>query len=643
MAAPPPAEESITTPDGTYGAKTITGNNITITGTASGAPVAVVDISGLTINSGSVGGSISVTGNVIGASSTGAAAGIIQSSTITGASGSNISFISNNKITQAGGITLAANTSGTAANILYDTTTGNKDSKIITGALTLATDTSTSLINYIIKSAGSAINSGAIGVAAKALPGYVLLDNTFGGTAGVGGTPTSGFINTTTNNLVAFAIAHDGVYIDNNSPILAKGNITINGVSNHSAYRSIYYLATITSQNGDVTLNGGTTTGRAVYNYVDTSYPAKTITGNNITITGTASGAPVAVVDISGLTINSGSVGGNISVTGNVIGASSTGAAAGINQSSTITGASGSNISFISNNKITQAGGITLAANTSGTASNITYNTTAGNQNSTISNGPITLATGSLANINFSALSSGSAISINSAVSVPGTVTLDNTYGCSGSSCSPSTGYINTSLANWTNFASVSTWGVYVSANLTGNAIIINGINTTYAGVTLTANLTATNGNITINGVTTSGMGVGNKFGGIGFASLITANSGAVTINGTATTSGDGITFIDNNTISAKSITAIGQTNTGAYAVRLNVLTIVAGGTNLNVTGYVTNNAAATGIEQSGAITDNAIGSNISFITNGKINQTGAISLVANSASTAVSVNLQHY
>jgi mucin-19 len=253
--------------DGTYGAKTITGNNITITGTASGAPVAAVDISGLTINSGSVGGNISVTGNVIGASSTGAAAGIIQSSTITGASGSNISFISNNKITQAGGITLAANTSGTAANILYDTTTGNKDSKIITGTLTLATDNSTSLINYLIKSAGSTINSGAIGATTKALPGYILLDNTFGGTAGAGGTPTSGFINTTTNNLVAFAIAHDGVYIDVNSPIFAKGNITINGVSNHSSYRGIYYLAAITSWSGNVTLNGGTTTGRGVYNY----------------------------------------------------------------------------------------------------------------------------------------------------------------------------------------------------------------------------------------------------------------------------------------------------------------------------------------------------------------------------------------
>jgi mucin-19 len=81
----------------------------------------------------------------------------------------------------------------------------------------------------------------------------------------------------------------------------------------------------------------------------------------------------------------------------------------------------------------------------------------------------------------------------------------------------------------------------------------------------------------------------------------------------------------------------IGSEVGGQYAVYLNTLTIVAGGTNLNVTGTVST-GSDTGIYQTGAITNNAAGSNISFITNGKINQTGAISLVANTTSTAVSV-----
>ncbi|MBT8632244.1 hypothetical protein AOC23_09175, partial [Polynucleobacter paneuropaeus] len=101
-------------------------------------------------------------------------------------------------ISQNGTITLPANTSGTAANITYDVTTGNKSSTITTGALTVAAGTNSSAINYIVKSAGSAINPGTIGSSTVALPGYVLIDNTYGCT-GTNCTPVTGFINTTTN------------------------------------------------------------------------------------------------------------------------------------------------------------------------------------------------------------------------------------------------------------------------------------------------------------------------------------------------------------------------------------------------------------------------------------------------------------
>jgi hypothetical protein len=79
---------------------------------------------------------------------------------------------------------------------------------------------------------------------------------------------------------------------------------------------------------------------------------------NNITINGASIDAPSWVTQIAGLTINSSAVGGSIIVTGNVIG--TPGAAGGIYQIGTITGASGTNISFTSNNNISQNGAMTL-------------------------------------------------------------------------------------------------------------------------------------------------------------------------------------------------------------------------------------------------------------------------------------------
>ncbi|MBT8613738.1 hypothetical protein G6664_08750, partial [Polynucleobacter paneuropaeus] len=90
--------------------------------------------------------------------------GITQTGAITdNAVGSNITFTSNNIINQTGAIALVANTGSTAANITYDTTSGTKTSNITTGTLTIGAGTNNSGINYIVKSAGSAINPGTIG------------------------------------------------------------------------------------------------------------------------------------------------------------------------------------------------------------------------------------------------------------------------------------------------------------------------------------------------------------------------------------------------------------------------------------------------------------------------------------------------
>ncbi|MBT8586664.1 hypothetical protein G6655_09090, partial [Polynucleobacter paneuropaeus] len=147
------------------------------------------------------------------------------------AAGSNISFIANGIINQTGTIALVANTTGTAATLSYNAIAGDKTSNITTGTLTIGAGTNTSGINYIVKSAGSAINPGTIGSSTLTLPGYVLIDNTFGCT-GTGCTPASGFINTTTNNLASLATTSIGLTVNN--AIYAVGAVTENGVSSGS-------------------------------------------------------------------------------------------------------------------------------------------------------------------------------------------------------------------------------------------------------------------------------------------------------------------------------------------------------------------------------------------------------------------------
>jgi hypothetical protein len=216
----------------------------------------------MTIASG--GSNISVTAT---SGSAGANTGIYQSGTITGVSGSNISFISNNIINQTGALTLIANTSGTAANITYDTTTGTRFSTITGGTLTISASTSSAAINYIAKSAGANIDPGLIGTTAIVLPGTITLDNTFGVFSG---SLVSGVI--TASNASTTATTAIGVTI--NDAIFASGNIAVNGVTSGAGVAGISYSVGVTSTAGNVTFNGGATDGLGVYNLT-----ASTITG----------------------------------------------------------------------------------------------------------------------------------------------------------------------------------------------------------------------------------------------------------------------------------------------------------------------------------------------------------------------------
>ncbi len=447
--------------------------SISITGTSTTAST-IVSLGAMTIVAG--GSDLSATATN---TSGGANTGITQSGAITdNASGSNITFTSNNLINQTGAITMAANTSGNTATLTYDTTGGNKLSTIVSGALTL-TAGSSSDINFVMKSAGSAIDPGAIGSSSVRLPGTVTLDNTYQS----GG--STGFI--TTSNLVTYATASVGVTINN--AIYSTKLISAKGASYTS--QGVNYSAVINASAGGVELVGATYNNYGVY-----TVNASLITGDFITITGRSTMAVAGwIVQAGALTINSASTGGDIAITG---AGSSAGSDNGIFQSGAISAANGSDITFTSNNIINQVGAITLAANTSA-VSLVTYDATSGNRLSTVTTGVLTTTSGSVNAINYLVKSSGSAITV-SDVSVPGYINIDNTYGFV--SGAKSSGYFNGSNNTTSNVTGSP--GVLVSGVLTaGGALTIKGISASGWGIQNSSayTLTAGSGDITLVGV----------------------------------------------------------------------------------------------------------------------------------------------
>ncbi|WP_128113633.1 beta strand repeat-containing protein [Polynucleobacter necessarius] len=285
----------------------------------------------------------------------------------------------------------------------------------------------------------------------------------------------------------------------------------------------------------------------------------------------------------------------------------------------------------VSSNITTTGAAVLITSNTDG------LNGGAINLNaSTITAGSLTIPAGSTSAINYIQLASGAILNpgtIGSAsINLPGYVILDNTYGCATTGCTPYSGYLNSSLANWATLVTSShaitvTAGnpIYAASNIT-----INGVSAGGRAVLIGSNLISSTGNINVAGTATNAWSVTNYDGTNWLTALITANNGAINITGISTTTGSGIVLGPNNSISAKSITIYGSEVGGSYAAYLNTLTLVAGGSNLNATD--------TGIYQAGAITGNAVGSSITFISNGKINQTGAIALVANTGAPVANV-----
>ena len=543
------------------------------------------------------------------------------------ANGSSITFKSNNNIVHSGNISMVANTSGHASAVTYDVSTGNKSSTISTGALSIAAG-STSNINFNEYAAGATINPAAISV-----PGVITMDNTWGGTAGAGGAPTSGYLLQAANFTTALIASGNGLQVDNT--LSGTAGVVLKGVS--YAGNAVVGAASVTSTGGVVDVTGVSNTANAVW--LTGSITAKGVneTGTRRSSSGNTSVrvGPITVLALTSAEAAAG-VMGNVTITGY----SADQLGNGVYQySNIVSNANGGSVTLKSNNNVYQVGNISMVANTSGHSSAITYDVTLGNKSSSITTTNSTIAAGSTSGIDYNMLASGAQLNPG-VIRVPGVITLDNTFGRdAGATTDPASGYINAS--NLTNLATSSIPVDINSGNpLSGDrGVVINAVATTGTGgqaVRLLDSVTSSAGNVSISGTTSAGSGIGNYiYGCCTYNAPISAPLGTVTLTGTVT--GDGVFGVrmlgsDAGLITAKAITVTGTIGGIANsAVYLDRMVIVAGGGDINITGN-TATQSGNGIMQVGTITDNASGGNITFKSNNNITQNGLITLVANTS-----------
>ncbi|RAZ42303.1 hypothetical protein DP176_07075 [Polynucleobacter paneuropaeus] len=532
------------------------GSTITLTSATNNSTLSVTGKTATTTGYTGANTGISVTGNIVDNSN-----------------GGNISFISNGVINQTGTTTVAPNTSGTASYITYNTTSGNQLSTISTGALTIGAGTSSSAINYIEKSSGSALTIGATTV-----PGYILVDNTYGCT-GASCTPASGYLNMST---ISTSNASTGVYVSGS--LSAGSSITINGASASSAAGTA---------DGAVTLAAITISGSQVR------------AGNQINISGFSNGASAGhgLAFEGNVTINSGTgpalVGGDI----NVLAVTSAPACcSGFWMNPTAVAKVSANAYGSSINFGTEATPIKGVLGINGYASS--FNTLRA-----------TTVGGVGGNINIYAQSYASGYS---AAYIAGTITADANVVVRASKTDAGLAVaLNLSAAITSNNGTVSVTGTTSSAAYYGASItgVING----YAGVTIFGGP---------NGAATGG--------GVSDTATITSAAGPVSITGISTTA---MAVSDTALITGNSITVTGTGTTAATVVSLGAMTINAcsagvacNSNNISVTGNDTAAGGNTGITQTGAITQNANGGSIYFISNNQISQAGNISIAQNTS-----------
>ena len=272
---------------------------------------------------------------------------------------------------------------------------------------------------------------------------------------------------------------------------------------------------------------------------------------------------------------------------------------------SVVVNAIGGNVLFKSNNNINHTGNITMVANTSGQGSAVTYDVSTGGKSSTIVSGNLTITAGSTSNIDFNQYTAGATINPGT-ISVPGVITLDNTYGAATAGSTPASGYLNASTLSTALVTSAG--GITVNNTLSGAAgVVLRGVSFGGAAVSGASAVTSTLGSIDVLGISTTGNGVA-------LTGLLTAKG--VTLTGTRTLS---------------------SSNSSVRQGALTILALTAGESAAGVLGNVliTGNSfdqAGNGVYAYGNITSNANGGSVTFRSNNNINQTGTVSMVANTS-----------
>ncbi len=529
----------------------------------------------LSINAGadySAGGTaISITGNTSDVSTqfgVGITAGTIKNN----ANGGDIIITSNQSIISSATITIAANTTANPSKILMDTTSGTTTGTITNSGAITVTAGSTVPVNLIQKSKGATIADGA---GAINVSGYISIDNTNGSLV----TPTTaGALGVTiTGPMTAGTLA-------------GSTGVTINAIATGTGL-GINGTSTITSLAGPVTLTGQSETANAI------KLTGAVASAAGFAAVGTSTTAPT-VVAVAAIT----NTAGNISITGNDAGA---GANVGISATGAIIeNQVGGNVSFISNNKITQTGAVTLVANTGGTAASVLYDTRTGNSGSTIQNGLLSIGAGtSTSAINFTELTNGALI-INGGVTVPGYILIDNTNGSSSTATVANingttiTGALNAGLLAGSNGVKINTvssgTGVAIQdvAAITALAgpVTLTGIGGTANAINLTAtsSISSTAG-VSVIGTSSQPYATADTAGAYGAVSVLGAISntgvGGVLVQSTANTATGAITDsgaggisitggygIAAGTVTGGTITAVGVlTNTGGGVISLSM------------------------------------------------------------------------
>ncbi|MDH6303320.1 hypothetical protein M2128_002267, partial [Polynucleobacter sphagniphilus] len=499
----------------------ITAPKVTITGTNSTAGGLGASVTGgVTITNvagtyASVGDALNIT-TTVGTNGTTGGINVTTGAITNNSNGGDVTFKTNGDITATSAVSFAtANTTNHVQTLTYDTRTGNLNSQITAGIFTFNATGATSEVNYQILSNGSALTVPAVTVS-----GTILLDNTCASNASYTcSTPLTASSATTVNTTASVGISLTGAQTSGQG-------ITINGI-NASASNAAVALGA----------NGLTVTSAASFS--------------------TAGGKAISVIGLK----NTANI-GNPGIT-------STGALA--------VQSSGGDILFKSNGDVTQSGAVTLAANNTGHAQAVTYDVTSANQNASIVAGVLTYtASSSPASnpVNFSALASGGYLTVG-ATTVSGSITADNTYGCTGASCTPASGYLNMSTISTSNAST----GVYVSGSLSaGSSITINGASASSAAGTA-------DGAVTLAAITISGSQVraGNQINISGFSNGASAGHGLAFEGNVTINSGTGPALVggDINVLAVTSApaccsglwmnpTAVAKVSANAYGSSIN-------------------------------------------------------------------------